>query len=199
MKKILLVILSLALLGGCSIYDTEGPEIIENENMQETENNEGQNNTREETEEENTEVPNNDSHDKEVVMAPDFELETLDGSFIKLSEMRDKNVILNFWYTGCVFCVTEMPDLQKLQDTYQDDLLLLGINVGEEKEVIQEFMDENNLTFTVLLDQKMDLTYDYGIRSFPTTLAINKKGQVIGGYVGMLTYEQMEELYNFFE
>ena len=78
-------------------------------------------------------------------------------------------------------------------------ILILAINVGEKKEQIQSFMDENNLSFTVLLDKDMNVANTYGIRSFPTTIAVNKKGEVIGGYVGMLTYEQMEQLYGFFE
>jgi thioredoxin-like negative regulator of GroEL len=60
-------------------------------------------------------------------------------------------------------------------------------------------MDENNLSFIVLQDEDMLVAYDYGIRSFPTTIAINKKGEVVGGYIGMLTYEQMEQLYGLFE
>ena len=92
-----------------------------------------------------------------------------------------------------------MPDLQKLQDTYEDDLLILAINVGDKKEKVQTFMDENNLSFTALLDENMDVADTYGVRSFPTTIAVNKKGEIIGGYVGMLTYEQMEKLYSFFE
>lgn len=136
---------------------------------------------------------------KEAVLAPDFELESLDGTTIKLSELRDKNVIVNFWATWCSFCVIEMPDLQKLQDTYKDDLLVLTVNVGESKEVVQEFMKENNLSLTVALDEKMDVANTYGIRSYPTTIAINKNGEVISGYVGMLKYEQMEQLYSFFE
>jgi len=181
MKKILIIILSIALITGCT---NNSADIRENE-VQEAVN---------ETQETNDEAKAN-----EPVMAPDFELESMDGSIIKLSETRDKNVIINFWYTGCQFCVVEMPDLQKLQDTYQDDLLLLAINVGESKEKVEEFLDENNLIFTVLLDEDMNVAYDYGIRSFPTTIAVNKKGEVIGGYIGMLTYEQMEQLYGFFE
>ena len=60
-------------------------------------------------------------------------------------------------------------------------------------------MDENNLSFTVLLDEDMNVADTYGIRSYPTTIAINKMGEVIGGYIGMLTYEQMEQLYGYFE
>mgnify|MGYP000853089712 CR=1 FL=1 len=185
MKKVLILIISLALITGCSVNNNT--DVPDNENVQETQNNETE------------EAQNEAQEQKEPVIAPDFELKSMDDSLIKLSGMRDKNVILNFWYTGCKFCVIEMPDLQKLQDTYTDDLLILAVNVGEKKEQVQTFMDENNLSFTVLLDEDMDVANTYGIRSFPTTIAVNKKGEVIGGYIGMLTYEQMEQLYGFFE
>jgi thiol-disulfide isomerase/thioredoxin len=136
---------------------------------------------------------------KDAIMAPDFELETIDGNKIKLSDMRDKYVILNFWATWCGYCVIEMPDLQKLQADHKDDLLILAVNVGESKEVVQNFIKENNLELTVVLDEKMNVANTYGIRSYPTTISVNKKGEAIRGYVGMLTYEQMEQMYSFFE
>ncbi len=188
MKKILIYILAIVLITGCT-NDTK--DIHKNEVLEVIEEGQEINDEAQET--------NDKTQDKEPVMAPDFELEAMDGTIIKLSEIKDKNVILNFWYTGCGFCVVEMPDLQKLQETYPEDLLLLAINVGESKEKVQTFMDENNLNFTVLLDEDMLVAYDYGIRSFPTTIAVNKKSEVIGGYIGMLTYEQMEQLYGFFE
>ncbi|MDF2617070.1 MAG: tlpA [Sedimentibacter sp.] len=113
--------------------------------------------------------------------------------------MRDKNVILNFWATWCGYCVLEMPDLQKLQEKYKDDLLILTVNVGESKEVVQKFMEENNLDLAVVLDKDMAVSNNYGIRSYPTTIAVNKKGEAVRGYVGMLSYEQMELLYEHFE
>ena len=136
---------------------------------------------------------------KDAIIAPDFELETIDGGTIRLSEMRDKYVILNFWATWCGYCVIEMPDLQKLQEEHKDDLLVLAVNVGESKEDVQKFMEENNLNLTVVLDEKMNVANTYGIRSYPTTISVNKKGEAIRGYVGMLTYEQMEQIYSFFK
>lgn len=147
----------------------------------------------------NTEEQVNQQTSEDAIIAPDFELETLDGKTIKLSEMRDKNVILNFWATWCGYCVLEMPDLQKLQEKYKDDLLILTVNVGESKEVVQKFMEENNLNLAVVLDKDMAVSNNYGIRSYPTTIAVNKKGEAVRGYVGMLTYEQMELLYEYFE
>ena len=192
MKKTLILIMSVLLIAGCSV---NGNDVAPKDDKAQ----EAQNNGVPE-DENSQEVQDNDTQEtKEPVMAPDFELKSMDDSMIKLSDMRDKNVILNFWYTGCGFCVIEMPDLQKLQDTYADDLLILAVNVGEKKEKVQAFMDENNLSFTVLLDEDMDVADTYGIRSFPTTTAVNKKGEIIGGYIGMLTYEQMEQLYGFFE
>ena len=192
MKKTLILIMSVLLIAGCSV---NGNDVApKDDKAQEAQNNGVPD------DENSQEVQDNDTQEtKEPVMAPDFELKSMDDSMIKLSDMRDKNVILNFWYTGCGFCVIEMPDLQKLQDTYADDLLILAVNVGEKKEKVQAFMDENNLSFTVLLDEDMDVADTYGIRSFPTTTAVNKKGEIIGGYIGMLTYEQMEQLYGFFE
>lgn len=179
MKKIFILIISLALITACSVNNNINT-IPENENVQENE--------------------NNGNEIKKPVMAPNFELESIDGSIIKLSDLREKNVILNFWYTGCGFCVMEMPDLQKLQDTYKDEnLLILAINVGETKETIQTFIEENKLSLSVLLDKDMKVADNYGIRSFPTTIAVNKKGEIVSGYVGMLNYEQMEQLYRFFE
>ncbi len=178
MKKLLLIIGLVALLiTGCA---TKTEEIPNEEEIggQETESEQKKN---------------------AALIAPDFKLESLDGTTVKLSELRDKNVIVNFWATWCGYCVMEMPDLQKLQEAHKDDLLVLAINVVESKDVVQSFIEENGLDINVVLDEDMNVASTYGIRSFPTTISINKKGEAIQGYTGMLTYEQMEQLYSFFE
>lgn len=180
MKKILILLMIAILLAGCTDPIIPTPEDIPEETPE-------------------VKDPEEDNK-KEPLMAPDFELEALDGTKIKLSEaIKDKNVILNFWATWCGFCVVEMPDLEELQKAHEDDLLIIAINVGETKEKVQGFVDENNLNLTVVLDGDMKVNNNYGVRSYPTTLAINKKGEAVGAYVGMLTYTQMEQLYGLFE
>jgi len=194
MKKIIILLTLLALLTvGCTnTKDTNDKNISEQPKEEQT---------AEKNNEETTSTEESIPTDKDdVVIAPDFELESLDGTMIKLSDLRDKNVIVNFWATWCGFCVEEMPDLQKLQETYKDDdLLILAVNVGETKEEVEKFMEDNKIDLTVLLDKDSSVANTYGLRSFPSTLAINKKGEVVSGYVGMLTYEQMESLYKYFE
>lgn len=179
MKKIILILSMALILTSCLNTNTTPGNENNNENSNIEE-----------------EAKNNE---KEAIMAPDFELKSLDGNMVKLSELRDKNVILNFWATWCSFCVIEMPDLQKLQEAHADDLLVLTINVGESQEKVQEFVEDNDLNLVVVLDEEMKVANNYGVRSFPTSIAINKKGEAVGGYVGMLTYEQMEQLYSMFE
>lgn len=197
MRKIILVLLLSLLLTGCS---GNGRNEQNNSTSPEPANESSVKGSEENADNENN-VKGNEADDKEEVkLPPDFELEALDGTMIKLSELKGKNVILNFWATWCGFCVIEMPDLQKLQDTYKDeDLLVLAINVGETKETVQKFVEENDLKLTVLLDKDSSVANTYGLRSFPSTLAINKKGETVTGYVGMMTYAQMEQLYGYFE
>jgi len=178
MKKIIILLILIAILtAGCS----EKGEPAQNQDV-------------------SSQQQENPEATDDAIPAPDFELETLDGTTIRLSDLRGKNVILNFWATWCGFCVTEMPDLQKLQEAYKDDdLLILAVNVGETKETVEKFVKENNLELTVVLDKDMGVSNTYGVRSFPTTIAVNKKGEAVRGYVGMLTYGQMGQLYEYFE
>lgn len=180
MKKLIILLIIAAVLTGCSSK-------AENSSKTTTEN------TQEKPYEE--ELKNN----IKKIMAPDFELKNLDGTIVKLSDLRGKNVIINFWATWCGYCVEEMPDLQKLQDTYKDDLIVLTVNVGESKEVVEKFMKDNNLELQVVLDEKSNVANMYGVRSFPTSLAVSNDGEAIASHIGMLTYEQMEQLYDFFE
>ncbi len=189
MKRILILLLVISLIAvGCNTNKSN--EQAQQENNQ---------NAEDAKDLENTDSTNETNIEEKVIVAPDFELESLDGTITKLSDLKGKNVIINFWATWCDFCVEEMPDLQKLQDEYKDkDLLILAVNVGETKEEVEKFIEENNLTLTVLLDKDGIVSNTYGVSSFPSTLAVNKDVEVVVGHVGMLTYEQMETLYGYF-
>lgn len=141
----------------------------------------------------------NQTKTEDINYAPDFELETLNGESIKLSDLKGKKVIINFWATWCPYCVEEMPDLQKLYDKYKDEgLILLGIDVGESKSKVDKFIKDKNLNFTILLDEKSEVAAKYGINSLPATIAVDENGVVVGGRLGMMTYEQMELMYSHF-
>ena len=86
-------------------------------------------------------------------LAPDFELNTLDRQTIVLSQLRGTPVLLNFWATWCGPCRHEMPFLQQLYlDWPTDELALITVNVAEDSSDVSRFMQEQGLSFPVLLD-----------------------------------------------
>ena len=89
----------------------------------------------------------------EAFISPDFELPTLAGGKVKLSQYRGKVVFINFWATWCGTCEVEMPSMEKLYRKFKDHgFEMLTISVDKDQTLIEPFMKKFNLTFPVLLD-----------------------------------------------
>lgn len=111
--------------------------------------------------------------------APDFQLQNLDGQSVSLSSFRGRPVMLNFWASWCGPCRAEMPFIQAVfedEEWTQQGLVVLAVNIGESSSTALEFMEDNGLTFTVLLDTDQSVAQYYGIRAIPTTFFIDKNG-----------------------
>jgi thiol-disulfide isomerase/thioredoxin len=125
-------------------------------------------------------------------IVPEFDLVSLSGEHIKLSDLQGKILLVNFWATWCIPCKVELPVLAAVKREYQDQVVVIGINAGETPEVVQDFVDENNISYTVLLDENNAVTDQYLIRAFPTTLIINRKGLLIAEHIGPLTSDVIQ-------
>ena len=75
------------------------------------------------------EVPAESYATRQPVPAGDFQLPTLEGKLVRLSDYRDKVVLINFWTTWCTACVSEMPELIALQKKNADNLVILGVSL----------------------------------------------------------------------
>ncbi len=125
--------------------------------------------------------------------APDFTLKNLAGEDVSLSDYRGKFVLINFWATWCGFCDMEMPDLQMLDDE-NDDLVVLAVDVMEDKATVEKYINEGGYTFEVLLDEEGDIAKTYLVSGFPTSYFIDPDGILLGGVPGMMTYDQMNQI-----
>jgi thiol-disulfide isomerase/thioredoxin len=126
--------------------------------------------------------------------APEFSYSMNDGSARSLSMLRGRKMILNFWATWCEPCRAEMPDLQRLADTHQADLVVLGINKDQELDQILSFLPEVPVRYTLIANPKGDISERYGIRSLPMTYFINSDGSVAHVRIGFMEYAEMEQL-----
>jgi peroxiredoxin len=157
-----------------------------------------------ETPKENTTVPNVSSDiekdapieivtNAEKVAALDFKLKDLNGKDVSLSDFKGKKVLLNFWASWCRPCLSEMPDIQKLyNETKDSDLVILAVNLGEDKVTVKSFTDINKYNFTVLLDLEESAGRQYNIAAIPTTFFIDKEGNIVSTVKGAITLEKMK-------
>jgi peroxiredoxin len=135
---------------------------------------------------------------REGATAPDFELNTLDGRTIKLSDYRGKKVILNFWATWCPPCKAEMPHMQSFYEDYNDqgiEILAVNLtNMDKGVEEVQKFVEEYGLTFSIPLDEAGNAGTTYQAFTIPTTYILDEKGVITKKIVGPMDEKMMKEL-----
>lgn len=126
--------------------------------------------------------------------APDFTLKNMNNNEVSLSDYRGQKVFLNFWASWCPPCRKEMPDMQKLHEKYGEEIAILAVNIGESKSTAANYMLENGLSFSVLLDTDKSTAQNYLVRGIPTSYFLDKDGIIINKVVGAVSYDKMFEL-----
>lgn len=114
-----------------------------------------------------------------VKAASDFTLPTLGGKTFRLTEQRGKAVFINFWATWCAPCREEMPAMERLWRRRKDDgFVMVAISLDADPAVVPAFVAEHGLTFPIALDPSMDVANLYGVRALPTSLIVDRMGDV---------------------
>lgn len=120
--------------------------------------------------------------------APDFTLLDVNGALLKLSDLRGKTVVMNFWATWCPPCRKEFPTLIKLSSQNAGaGLVVLGVDMQESPEIVRSFLDEFGATYPVVIDSKGDVASGYRLLGLPTTYFIAPDGFIRAQHVGELT------------
>jgi thiol-disulfide isomerase/thioredoxin len=120
--------------------------------------------------------------------APDFALEGLDGATHRLSDLRGKVVLINFWATWCPPCREEMPSMQRLYEAMAgEEFEILAVNVGErEPNVFSYARGEigTELTFPILLDPEAAVIEKFPVMGLPTSFLVDRQGRLAYKAVG---------------
>lgn len=121
--------------------------------------------------------------------APEINQATLSGNVLNLSSLRGESVIINFWATWCVPCQTEMPELQELHEN--TGVRILGVNIGEEQEVISAWVEHFGLTFDIVLDPDELIYNSYRVRGQPSTFVIAPNGIITHIFYGAVSSDTL--------
>jgi thiol-disulfide isomerase/thioredoxin len=128
-------------------------------------------------------------------IAPDFSLEVLDGSTMRLSDLRGKAVMLNFWATWCGPCKIEMPWFVDLQKQYgPQGLQIVGVAMDDaSKEDIAKFAKDMGVNYPILIGKEAVGDQYGGVNALPETFLIGRDGKIVDRIIGLEGKAEIEE------
>lgn len=126
----------------------------------------------------------------------DFSLKDINGNNINISDYKGKKVFINFWATWCPPCNQEIPYINQISKEKQDEIKVITVNLGEEKDTVQKYIKQKGYDMTVLLDSNGDVADTYMIYSIPTSYLLDTNGNIVDKHTGTMN---MEELKKFME
>jgi len=134
----------------------------------------------------------NEFEDWKGVVAPDFSVTTLDGKTIKLSELKGKRVIVDFWATWCPPCVMEIPHFIKLRsESPADELVIVGIS-SEDEDTLKPFVKKKGINYSIASADDLAAPYS-DVSSIPMTFFIDRKGIIQDVLVGYHDFGKLKE------
>ena len=129
-------------------------------------------------------------------IAPDFYLPLLvsynDQAELRLSDLRGRPVLVNFWASWCPPCRQEMPAFQNVWQKYSDEgLMIVGVALQDMENDAAAFVYQVGVTYPIVMDMEGDIARDYNVTALPTTFFLDRDGDVVGTWTGTLSEEEL--------
>lgn len=123
--------------------------------------------------------------------APATTLTDTDGKSVELSDLKGKPVIVNIWATWCEPCLREMPSLERLQARLGDRIEVVAVSEDRgSSKVVEPFIAKLGLKLVkVYLDPKSEVGHAFAVRGLPTSVVIDRDGEVIGRVEGAAEWD----------
>jgi peroxiredoxin len=128
-------------------------------------------------------------------LAPDFSLESVDGKIVRLSDLRGKAVLLNFWATWCGPCKIEMPWFVELQNQYAaQGLQIVGVAMDDaSKEDIAKFAKDMGVNYPILIGKEAVGDQYGGVPALPESFIIGRDGKIVDKILGLRGKAEIED------
>lgn len=130
--------------------------------------------------------------------APAFTGELLDGTDFDSSSLSGDIVVINFWGSWCAPCRVETPEFQEVYaDVSADEVSFLGINVRDDRQLAQAFLDDNAITYPSVFDPRSEIALafrDYPANAIPSTIVLDRDGRVAAVYVAVVDGDELRRV-----
>ena len=129
--------------------------------------------------------------DTTMKVPADYEVPTMDGGALKLSEYRGKVLVVNFWATWCGPCRQEIPQLVRISKQNRErGVEIIGLHIDDKgrskPEEIRRFMEQYSINYPIGMASD-DMFIDYLGKvedTIPQTLVFDRKGRLVKHFVG---------------
>ena len=130
------------------------------------------------------------------VMASEFALTDINGKKHNLTDYKGKWVVVNYWATWCPPCLDELPDLVDFHEKHKTNgTVVLGVNYEDiSEDELTQFIDENFISYPVLMAEPGVNKFFGRLRGLPTTFLISPQGERVHTHVGRITKTQLERI-----
>ena len=126
--------------------------------------------------------------------APDFTKDSLSGETVRLSELRGKVVMVDFWTSWCPPCRREAPTLAEVYREYAHrNVEFIGVAIWDDRNRVEDYVLEFDLPYLNLIDEKGRIAIDYGVAGIPEKFFIDGNGDVVRKFVGPMDAESLRE------
>lgn len=116
---------------------------------------------------------------------PDFDLAADDGGRVRLSDFRNKILVVNFWATWCPPCVAEMPSLDRFRQMFAGrGVEVLAISVDDDEKAYRNFLTQHKLRLKTVRDPEKKISALYGTFKYPESYVVDREGRLLRKIVG---------------
>ncbi|HEX2039613.1 MAG TPA: TlpA disulfide reductase family protein [Acidimicrobiales bacterium] len=128
--------------------------------------------------------------------APDIDTVALDGSPVRLADMRGNWVLVNFFNSWCVPCREEHPELLKFHARHAQagDAVILGVIRDDTADAVRRWRAEEGGDWPAVEDPRGTIALDYGVRGQPETFVVSPDGVVVARYISVITADGIDRL-----
>jgi peroxiredoxin len=131
----------------------------------------------------------------ERASAPEFTGTLLDGAEFSSTDLAGDVAVLNFWGSWCAPCRVETPEFQEVYTEVADSgVQFLGLNVKDQEQFAEAFVDSKGITFTSLFDPKGEVALafrDYPASAIPSTIVLDRESRVAAVYTGEVRQDDL--------
>jgi len=121
-------------------------------------------------------------------------MQTIDGEFLEMSDLRGKVVLVNFWATWCGPCREEIPYLASLTERYPEHLVVIGVSEDAGGvDMVEAFADQYGVNYPIVMSTPEIKRAFPGVFALPTSFVVDPDGQMVQTHVGLISPVILEQ------